>query len=119
MEATLFETFTPTTQIMGQPTVFNGTYTITSPTGEHRTFRIKTQKDDARFAPGKRTIALLTGSDNDRCLLHNKGLKPSEGRKTSCKESTHGENLHELVAMTWKCQDGKEVIALWEKEIEK
>lgn len=46
--------------------VFNGTYTITSPTGEHRTFLIRTQAADAGFAPNKRIVALLTGPNNER-----------------------------------------------------
>jgi hypothetical protein len=46
--------------------MYNGTYTIQNKeTGEHRTFSIKTQKDDSRFAPGKRILALLTGCDNN------------------------------------------------------
>ena len=45
---------------------FNGTYTIeNTESGEHRTFRVRTQKDDARFAPGRRIIGLLTGPDNN------------------------------------------------------
>lgn len=44
----------------------NGIFTVKSTkTGEHRTFRVRTQKDDARFAPGKRVLGLLTGSDNE------------------------------------------------------
>lgn len=44
----------------------NGSITITNPaTGGHRTFRIRTQKDDANFAPGKRIVSLLTGTDNE------------------------------------------------------
>jgi hypothetical protein len=44
----------------------NGKLTISNPaTGEHRTFRIKTQKDDARFAPGSRIVGLLIGQDNE------------------------------------------------------
>lgn len=43
----------------------NGTLTLTNPaTGEHRTFRVKTQPDDAKFAPGQRIVSLLTGPDN-------------------------------------------------------
>jgi len=34
--------------------------------GTHRTFRIRTQKEDATFAPGERILALLTGPDNTR-----------------------------------------------------
>ena len=46
-------------------TTHNGTFTVhNSATGVHRTFRIKTQKDDSNFAPGERVIAMLTGPDN-------------------------------------------------------
>lgn len=43
----------------------NGKLTVVSHrTGEHRTFRIKTQDKDARFAPGERIVSLLIGPDN-------------------------------------------------------
>ncbi len=43
----------------------NGTITVhNTVTGNHRTFRIRTQKKDATFAPGERIVSLLTGSDN-------------------------------------------------------
>jgi len=43
----------------------NGRVTIENPaTGGHRTFRIRTQPADAKFAPGKRVVSLLTGPDN-------------------------------------------------------
>lgn len=46
--------------------VFNGHYTIkSSKTGDHRTFKIHTQSEKAEFAPGKRIVSLLTGSEND------------------------------------------------------
>lgn len=46
--------------------LFNGRYTIQSKqTGEHRTFWVRTQEKDAKFAPGRRTVSLLTGSQND------------------------------------------------------
>ncbi len=46
--------------------LFNGRYTIQSAqTGEHRTFWVKRQDDKAEFAPGKRVVYLLTGSQND------------------------------------------------------
>jgi hypothetical protein len=46
--------------------LFNGRYTIQSKqTGEHRTFWVKTQAADAKFAPGRRVVSLLTGSQND------------------------------------------------------
>ncbi len=47
------------------PTIHNGTFTIESPRGGHRTFRIRTQKKDATFAPGKRVVALMDGPDNE------------------------------------------------------
>lgn len=47
-------------------TIFNGTYTVSSPGGSHRTFRIKTNHPEANFAPGKRVIGLLVGPDNTR-----------------------------------------------------
>lgn len=43
----------------------NGVITVTNTNrGTHRTFRIKTQKEDAKFAPGERILSLLTGPDN-------------------------------------------------------
>jgi hypothetical protein len=46
--------------------IHNGTYTIASPKGGWRTFKISTQKADAKFAPNERIISLLTGADNTR-----------------------------------------------------
>ena len=44
----------------------NGTITVANPaTGEHRTFKVNTQPEDARFAPGQRIVSLLTGPNND------------------------------------------------------
>lgn len=45
-------------------TIFNGTFTIQSPRGVHKTIDISTQAKDAKFAPGKRLASLLTGPDN-------------------------------------------------------
>lgn len=42
--------------------LYNGTYTITSPTGEHRTFRVRTAKGGN--LAGKRIVAMLVGPDN-------------------------------------------------------
>ena len=45
--------------------IFNGSITIENEnTGEHRTFRIKTQKEDSKFAPNMRIVSLLNGPDN-------------------------------------------------------
>ncbi len=44
----------------------NGTITIQNPeTGGHRTFLVRTQAEDAKFAPGQRVVALLSGPDNE------------------------------------------------------
>lgn len=46
--------------------IANGTYTIkNNKTGDHRTFKISTQPDDASFAPGQRIIELLIGENNE------------------------------------------------------
>ena len=43
----------------------NGEVTIENPeTGGYRTFSIRTQGEDSRFAPGRRVVALLAGPDN-------------------------------------------------------
>lgn len=45
--------------------IFNGKYTIRNrEDGKHRTLEISTQAADAKFAPGERVVALLTGPDN-------------------------------------------------------
>lgn len=36
----------------------NGKFTITNSKGEHRTFSVKTQAKDAKFAPGQRVLAV-------------------------------------------------------------
>ena len=41
----------------------NGLFTITFPCGSHRTFRIFTKRPDAKFAPGKRIVAMLIGPE--------------------------------------------------------
>lgn len=45
------------------------------------------------------------------CSLHDKGLKPLEGRAASCK--TNKPKLHGFVAMTWNCDLGRAVVAKW------
>ena len=44
----------------------NGIYTIQNQAGGHRTFSIRTQPTDARFATGARIAALLKGPDNEQ-----------------------------------------------------
>lgn len=44
----------------------NGIVTVENTVrGTHRTFRIRTQPDDAKFAPKERVLSLLVGQDNE------------------------------------------------------
>lgn len=44
----------------------NGYITFQSiATGSHRTIRVHTQADDAKFFPGRRLVSLLVGADNE------------------------------------------------------
>lgn len=49
----------------------NGQITIISPTGEHRTFMIRTQPADHRFAAGQRIVSLLVGRNNENPFDYN------------------------------------------------
>jgi hypothetical protein len=43
----------------------NGKITVSNVnTGQHRTFKVNTQPQDARFAAGKRVVSLFVGQDN-------------------------------------------------------
>lgn len=44
---------------------FNGTFTVTSPSGEHRTFRVRTLKSQSSESGTHRSVELLTGPDNE------------------------------------------------------
>lgn len=48
----------------GSETLYDGIYTVEAP-GAHRTFRLRTQREDADFMPGAQLIAFLSGADND------------------------------------------------------
>ena len=47
-----------------------------------------------------------------KCELHDKGLKPLEGRLASCTEKTYKKEptVHELVAKTWNSEQGKDLV---------
>ena len=46
--------------------IYDGWFTVESGrTGDHRTFEIRTQADDASFAPGRRVVSLLSGANRD------------------------------------------------------
>ena len=52
---------------MKTSTIFNGIYTISSPSGQRRTFKINTCKSGN--LEGKRILSLLVGSDNNSSYL--------------------------------------------------
>jgi len=56
---------------------------------------------------------LLT--DEGLCSLHDAGLKPTEGRKSCCKNGVNGEgfSLHLAVGKTWNTEAGRAVVARW------
>jgi hypothetical protein len=57
---------TETTPLPFNLETHNGVITIANPaTGGHRTIAIRTQKADAKFAPGERIVSLLSGPDNE------------------------------------------------------
>lgn len=56
--------FTP--NVFGGFVLRDGTYTLTNSLGEHRTFRLKTQRDDDDFMPGAQIIQFLSGPNNER-----------------------------------------------------
>lgn len=47
--------------------LFDGKFTILNPaTGNWRTFQIRKQKENAKFAPGQKIISILVGPNNER-----------------------------------------------------
>lgn len=67
------------------PKFFDGYYTVISPKqgAPHRTLRIRTQKADAKFAPGSQLIGLLTGSDNTSSYTSFAAIGPLNERQRS------------------------------------
>jgi hypothetical protein len=60
------------------------------------------------FPKGKCTFLNAQGL----CDLHDKGLKPIEGRLADCKNPSGGQ-LHKAVADLWNTEEGRAVIARW------
>lgn len=52
-------------QAVAPEPVYDGVYTVVRPDETHRTFRLRTQAPDAKFAPGKQVIEHLSGADNE------------------------------------------------------
>jgi hypothetical protein len=54
------------------------------------------------------------------CKLHDKGLKPIEGRLAMCTDEAEAEggNLHEAVAVLWDSEEGRAVVKMWHEKLE-
>lgn len=63
----------------------------------HRTFRIRTQKDDAKFAPGRRILSLLTGPDNTRSYTQIAWIEGDGSIRLWAKYQT--EHYHNLICI--------------------
>lgn len=60
--------------------------------------------------------------EHDRCILHNPGLKPIEGRLAHHDEEVQGISwyeIHESIAKTWDTDRGREVVNIWRRKYEK
>ena len=97
---------------------WNGRFTIeNTTTGEHRTFQIKTQPSDAKFAPEMRVLSLLTGPNNERdytgfaFVLHDNIHIWSKNRAPTGEESTVYEKL---ACMITKLVAGREIPRDWD-----
>ena len=88
------------TMIEAASKISNGTFTVQNRvTGEHRTFRIRTQKEDATFAPGKRVVSLMTGSDNETAYTNFAFVTEDGIAVWSSKRSTGGYTAY--AALLW------------------
>lgn len=53
--------------------------------------------------------------DCGKCQLHNKKLKPTEGKLASCQDSEYKKEptVHKLVALTWDTDKGRKMVQDW------
>jgi len=59
------------------------------------------------------TCRLLT--EDNKCMLHDLGLKPEQGRESCCKNDNSHKNLH--YANLWATEEGKAVIEKFKKTV--
>lgn len=91
-----------TAEMLASIATHNGTLTVRSEiTGDHRTFRIHTQPDDAKFAPGERIVSLLSGSDNESDYIAFAFLRVSRNGKAYVNvwRSKSGEQTEKLARL--------------------
>jgi hypothetical protein len=87
----------------------NGFHTLLFPDGSHRTFRVHTKKNSAKFAPGKRIVSLLIGPDRSSdfegfAFLEADGIK----LWNRFRKAGGGEGQHERFArLLWALSDGE------------
>lgn len=90
--------------VMDRPAVklFNGRYTVTSATGEHRTFWVRTQPADAEFAAGRRVAYLLTGSQNDDLASYTAfGFVGEDGIQVFRSKEANGRRWAQYADLLW------------------
>lgn len=78
-------------RVIVESVIPNGRFTLEFSDGSHKTFRIKTKRLGAKFAPGQRVLGLLVGPDNtddyeDFAWVNEDGFKVWNGRTNKLKE---------------------------------
>jgi len=68
------------------------------------------QGQDAPFWPQGKCAFL---DPEDHCLLHQSGLKPIEGRVSSCKGGVKLTEVHHAIGALWAEDAGKEIVHSW------
>lgn len=102
---------TKTTVIL--PDLYDGLFTVLSPNGGHRTFRVRTQPEDAAFMPGAQLVGILAGSDNtwgssDYITLGDGKKLVSQGKPwNKFVNSDHGKSVAVFVALALNNQIGQ------------
>lgn len=67
----------------------------------------------APFWPGLKGCVLQT--EDGLCLIHESGYKPYEARVAGHDAINGDRSLHESTAMMWDSDEGREVVAMWER----
>lgn len=68
------------------------------------------QGQDAPFWPQGKCAFL---DPEDHCPLHQPGLKPVEGRVSSCKGGVDLTAVHHAIAELWAAEQGREIVRAW------
>ena len=70
----------------------NGTITVSNPaTGQHRTFRVRTQKPDARFAPGTATTPTRRVTAGWKSLVATRAPDSGQQREAARRQLSFGQ----------------------------